>query len=71
MTLKYRFNSLGQSQTKGPDPGILTDSSSRMHNGPVNDEERKEVLTKLYDHVKNSLQKIRMRLLLDNFLVLL
>lgn len=46
-----------QGQSKGPDPAS-SGEPPRMFGGPMNDEERKEVLTKLYGQVKTSLQKL-------------
>lgn len=51
-------NDIGQGQTKGPDPTSPTDDSQRMFGRPLNDEERKEALTKIHDQVKISLQKL-------------
>ena len=51
---------MNQGQTKGPDPGITTEEPQRVY-GPLNDEERKEILNKLFDQVKVTLQNLDRR----------
>lgn len=50
---------MGQSQSKGPDPLMGGDEPARIFGKELSEAERRELLLKAYNHVKESLERFR------------